>query len=224
MSSAFITFERAKMNKLTGHDCRLFAATAVLIVVSLAHVQIQAQTKRSWTAPPEAKSAKNPVASSDAALDQGKKLFREYCVDCHGAKGDGKGAMAGSLKRQPADLSGAQTPGLTDGEIFWRISKGDDIMPSFEKTFPLSVDQRWQLVHFVRSLSKKSKVRQPSWKKRDFASRSIKSAASALAPALTSLPAFFLLTMKEKLERRMKATFRRNDSSMRRKGVRPWRS
>jgi mono/diheme cytochrome c family protein len=143
------------MKKLNGREGRLFTVLGVLIVVSLAPIPIQtAQTSRSWTAPPEAKTSKNPVASNEASVDQGKKLFREYCVDCHGAKGDGKGGMAASLKRRPADLSSAQTRSLTDGEIFWRISKGDDIMPSFEKTFPLSVEQRWQLVNFVRTLSK----------------------------------------------------------------------
>jgi mono/diheme cytochrome c family protein len=143
------------MKEYTDYDGRLLAVVGVLIAVALAHVQSEAQTKRSWTPPPEAKATKSPVASNDVSVDQGKKLFREYCVDCHGAKGDGKGAMAASLKHQPADLSSAQTRSLTDGEIFWRISKGDDIMPSFEKTFPLSVDQRWQLVNFVKTLSKK---------------------------------------------------------------------
>jgi mono/diheme cytochrome c family protein len=85
----------------------------------------------------------------------GRKLFREYCVDCHGAKGDGKGPTADSLKRKPANLMSGPTKALADGEIYWRISKGDDIMPSFEKTFPLTQDQRWQLVNYVRSLAKK---------------------------------------------------------------------
>ena len=143
------------MKKSTDHEGRLLTVVGVLIALALAHIQIEAQTKRHWTAPPEAKATKNPVASNDASVDQGKKLFREYCVDCHGAKGDGKGAMAATLKRPPADLSSAQTRSLADGEIFWRISKGDDIMPSFEKTFPLSVDQRWHLVNFLRTLSKK---------------------------------------------------------------------
>jgi mono/diheme cytochrome c family protein len=141
------------MKYLVRHDHWLVLLVVVLITVS--PVPAVAQTKRSWSSPAEAKGTKNPVPYSDASVDQGKKLFRENCVDCHGAKGDGKGAMAGSLKRKPANLTSSQTGALTDGEIFWRVSKGDDIMPSFEKTFPLSSDQRWQLVNFVRSLSKK---------------------------------------------------------------------
>src|SRR5918992_700140 len=130
------------MKYLARHDHWPFFVIAVLITVSFAPVTTVAQTKRSWSPPAEAKGTKNPVPYGDASVDQGKKLFREYCVDCHGAKGDGKGAMAGSLKRKPANLTSSQTGALTDGEIFWRVSKGDDIMPSFEKAFPLSADQR----------------------------------------------------------------------------------
>lgn len=116
---------------------------------------LAAQGKKGWNAPPEAQKLKNPLTPSNAMIEQGGKIFRQYCVDCHGAKGDGKGGMAGSLKRKPADLTGNRTRALADGEIFWRISKGDDVMPSFEKTFPLSEEERWQLVHFVKSLGKK---------------------------------------------------------------------
>lgn len=103
----------------------------------------------------ETKKLKNPVTSTSTAIQQGGKIFRQYCADCHGVKGDGKGSMADSLKRKPADLTRSQTRALADGEVFWRISKGDDVMPSFENTFPLSEVERWQLVHFVKSLGSK---------------------------------------------------------------------
>ena len=48
---------------------------------------------------------------------------------------------------------------LTDGEIFWRISKGiieegnNVIMPRYEDKIP-SETERWQLVVFVRELGR----------------------------------------------------------------------
>jgi len=47
---------------------------------------------------------------------------------------------------------------LTDGEIFWRISKGivegdNVIMPTYENKVP-SETARWQLVLFVRHLGR----------------------------------------------------------------------
>jgi len=138
-------------------NCRWsFWSAAVIVAVLVARGdRLDAQSKRNWQPPPEAKKLKNAVALSAAAAERGGKLFRQYCADCHGAKGDGKGPMANSLKRKPADLTSGSTKGLADGEIFWRVSKGDDIMPNFEKTFPLSENERWELVHFVRSLGKK---------------------------------------------------------------------
>jgi len=114
-----------------------------------------AQSRRSWKAPADAKQLKNPLADSAMSVEKGGKLFRQYCADCHGVKGDGKGPMADSLKRKPANLTSSQTQALAPGEIFWRVSKGDDIMPSFEKTFPLTETERWELVQFVKSLGKK---------------------------------------------------------------------
>lgn len=114
-----------------------------------------AEAQRSWKAPQEARTEKNPVSITSSSIAQGKSLYFQYCVDCHGAKGRGDGSLAGSLSRKPADLTSASASTLTEGEIFWRISNGDDVMPSFEKTFPLSQEERWQLVNFLRTLGKK---------------------------------------------------------------------
>jgi len=134
----------------------IFLSTVSLAAwLNVAPNEVAAQSKRSWNAPPAAKVLKNPVTASKTATEQGGKSYREYCVECHGPKGDGKGGLASSLKRKPADLTSGQTRGLSDGEIFWRISKGDNVMPSFEKTFPLSETERWQLVLYVRSLARK---------------------------------------------------------------------
>jgi len=144
------------MKRLIGQGYFLtLSSMALAALVCVVPGRLAAQNKRSWSAPPEVKKLKNPAAASNATVEQGRKNFRQYCVDCHGAKGDGKGAMAGSLKRKPADLTTRNFRGLSDGEIFWRISKGDDVMPSFEKTFPLSDMERWQLVRYLRSLAEK---------------------------------------------------------------------
>jgi mono/diheme cytochrome c family protein len=41
---------------------------------------------------------------------------------------------------------------LSDGEIFYAISEGRKPMPPMKTT--LSEEQRWQIVHFVRTLRK----------------------------------------------------------------------
>ena len=39
---------------------------------------------------------------------------------------------------------------MTDGEIFWKLTVGRNRMPPFDKT--LSEEERWAIVHYVRSL------------------------------------------------------------------------
>ncbi len=95
---------------------------------------------------------KNPVASSDAVLSAARSNYQDNCLPCHGAKGKGDGPMASMLKARPADLSSpANLTGMTDGEIFWRITKGKDPMPPFETK--LTDTERWGLVNLLRNMS-----------------------------------------------------------------------
>lgn len=104
-----------------------------------------------WVAPPEAKNVKNPVAKSDKVLAGAKKAFEVNCVSCHGARGLGDGPAAGALPVKPANWTSPVTQGMTDGEIFWKISNGRGAMPPWKH---LAENDRWALVHFVRTFKK----------------------------------------------------------------------
>jgi mono/diheme cytochrome c family protein len=56
---------------------------------------------------------------------------------------------------KPANLSLDGMQKLTDGEIYWKISKGRTPMPAFETQ--LSSRERWDLVSFVRTLVKSAR-------------------------------------------------------------------
>ena len=103
--------------------------------------------------PKEVATKKNPVASSDAVLAKAKNAYEENCLMCHGETGKGDGPMAGMLKEKPPDVSDAKIMSeMSDGEIFWIITKGVKPMPPFESK--LSEEDRWSLVHLMRSMSK----------------------------------------------------------------------
>jgi mono/diheme cytochrome c family protein len=107
-------------------------------------------------APDDARSMTNPVASSPTALRRGEELFRRHCTACHGAQGRGDGPVALQWVAPPKNLSDPDLQSrLADGEIFWQITRGhrsgtEEVMPSFGDR--LSVDDRWKVVLFVRSL------------------------------------------------------------------------
>jgi len=96
----------------------------------------------------------DPVHPTPAALATAKKMYGYDCAMCHGANGDGKGDMASTLKvplkdwRDPASLKG-----LTDGDLFYIIKKGNNDMPG--EGGRQNDDGIWNMVTIVRSFAKK---------------------------------------------------------------------
>jgi Cytochrome C oxidase, cbb3-type, subunit III len=119
-----------------------------------------------WAIPEAASARPNPLVASPETLSAGRGLWRDHCLTCHGARGKGDGPNAKLHERRkgyaPRDLTDPNVQeNLTDGDIFWRLSKGlkkddDIIMPSYETKLPEETE-RWQLVLFVRELGRAAK-------------------------------------------------------------------
>src|SRR5499427_3116309 len=94
-------------------------------------------------APASAKTMKNPVAGQAAAIDAGKTVYARNCLACHGKALKGTGNV-------PSLVDGKLT-GVTDGEMFWFITKGDkpNGMPSWAF---LPEEKRWQVVSYVQAV------------------------------------------------------------------------
>lgn len=113
-----------------------------------------AQAKKPWNVPDKDKNAKASVNLKDqTVISNGKDLWAKHCKSCHGSKGLGDGPKAASLKTAAGDFSSATFQAFTDGELFYRTSKGRDEMPAYEKKIPEAND-RWALVAFMRTMKK----------------------------------------------------------------------
>ena len=114
----------------------------------------QAQSS-SWTVPKAAISVQNPLAKDAASIAIGKTLYKTYCSPCHGDKGKGDGPASASLNPKPADHTSEMVQAESDGTLYYKISEGHahTAMPPFKAV--LSADQRWALVNYIRTLSKK---------------------------------------------------------------------
>ena len=116
-------------------------------------------SKNTWKLPADAAETKNPVAASPESVAKGKELYLEKtkgnCIFCHGETGAGNEANFPKLRRKPADLTNKERmTAMTDGELFWKISKGiTGIMPPGEKRMPTE-EERWHVVNYVRTLAK----------------------------------------------------------------------
>ena len=105
-----------------------------------------------WIAPASANKIKNPLKDIAKASKEGKGIFNSQCFTCHGTDGKGDGPAAMSLNPKPANLTSKPVQQQTDGAIFWKLTNGNSPMPPFK--YSLSENQRWELVDYIRQLSK----------------------------------------------------------------------
>ena len=129
--------------------------TALIAVVFLVGNGAQAQAKaKAWPVPDKDKAMKATVKMTDAkVIASGKEMYAKHCKSCHGAKGMGDGPKAATLKTFSGDFSSAAFQSATDGELFYRVNKGRDEMPGYEKKIPDAGD-RWAVVAYMRSFKK----------------------------------------------------------------------
>jgi mono/diheme cytochrome c family protein len=127
----------------------------VIIPAAIVLASLSVMAAEPWTAPEEAVQIKNPLAASKDAIAKGREVYADRCADCHGKKGRGDGSGGADLERKPSDLTNAQAQAQSDGSLFWKISQGRRPMPAYVRK--LSDEQRWQVVHYLRSLSTQNK-------------------------------------------------------------------
>lgn len=98
-------------------------------------------------------SLKNPIPFSEEVLAEGKKIYTNFCVHCHGVNGQGDG---GAGKKQailiPPSYNSDQLKNLPEGKIFHSITWGKNAMGAHQ--YQISKVDRWKLVHYVQSLQK----------------------------------------------------------------------
>ena len=116
-------------------------------------------SKNTWELPEDADKTKNPTAATPESIERGKGLYLDRnkgnCIFCHGETGAGNEANLARLRRKPADLTNKERmTAMTDGEVFWKITKGiQGIMPAGERKMPEAAE-RWDVVNYVRTLAK----------------------------------------------------------------------
>ncbi len=93
------------------------------------------------------------LSAPEAVVNQGKTIYQQECLSCHGQSGKGNGAQVDSLSTKPTDFTDqafmAQT---TSTSLYDAISSGiTPDMPAYTST--LSDNDRLALVTYLRSLT-----------------------------------------------------------------------
>jgi mono/diheme cytochrome c family protein len=132
---------------------RLNVAVLFTVLISTLVALGEEPSKDKWSAPAAEAQKKNPVAANESSLAAGRKIYSKTCVMCHGKTGDADGPAVIELNIHPAKLSDPKLATEPDGSLFWKVTTGKKPMPAFGKR--LSETDRWNLVNYVRTLSKR---------------------------------------------------------------------
>ncbi len=132
----------------------LLVTASMMVVLTIATNGAQAQSNP-WPIPKGGENLRNPEPGDAASIKNGRTIYVAYCAPCHGNKGKGDGPASASLNPKPADHTSGAVQAESDGTLYYKISEGHGhtAMPPFKAV--LSVDQRWAVINYMRTLAKK---------------------------------------------------------------------
>jgi len=93
---------------------------------------------------------KSPYPQSEEIITEGTKIYSNFCVQCHGAKGKGDGAVVTKGNHPPPPAYDGTLKDLPEGKMFHTLTYGKNLMGSHASQ--LSKSDRWKVIAFVKTL------------------------------------------------------------------------
>jgi len=92
----------------------------------------------------------NPVKIRMRDVNQGKKLYKIFCYNCHGLKGNGKGYLFTSDRfgYQPASLISDKMMNAPRGEFYHVITLGYGVMGAHGPQ--IRPEDRWRIIEYIK--------------------------------------------------------------------------
>lgn len=97
------------------------------------------------------KLLKNPLPRNAITLARGEKIFKTYCLVCHGERGHGDGPVVNPFPI-PKSLQSDNMLKWGDGHLYHVITMGQGVMPSYAQQIQRA--DRWAVIHYVRALQR----------------------------------------------------------------------
>lgn len=95
---------------------------------------------------------KSTVEETEENLAEGKRLYTNYCMMCHGEQGKGDGILVQREKFPPPPSYSGQLKDLPEGKMFHSVTFGKGLMGPHASL--LSKTERWKIIQYVKQLQK----------------------------------------------------------------------
>ena len=94
---------------------------------------------------------KNPLTITLEELAKGEVVYNNFCIHCHGEKGDGNGILVQNDKYAGVpSYYGATIANLSVGKMYHTIFYGKNMMGSHASQ--INFEERWQVISWVEKL------------------------------------------------------------------------
>jgi mono/diheme cytochrome c family protein len=102
-------------------------------------------------------NSKDPIAMTEATVEQGKVIYTKFCQHCHGATGQGDGSVVtNGGYPQPPSYTGALKD-LPEGKIFHSLTFGKNLAMGSHAS-QLNKEERWLVTRYVQYLQNGGKM------------------------------------------------------------------
>ena len=123
-----------------------------LLVMDLAAVPVSGGDSVLRIMEPE--ELRSPLAmDAKETIARGKSVYFTFCAQCHGNNYNGRGTVGQSFQPLPTDLRSAEVQSQTEGKLFYTVSYGIPKGRQPALYFIITIEDRWRVVAFVKSLS-----------------------------------------------------------------------
>ena len=124
------------------------SATEIAVARAVRHLAI----------PKVDREEENPwvTVATPEVMKDAREHFADHCSQCHANDGSGKTEIGQYLYPRAPDMRLPATQNLSDGELYYIIRNGVPLtgMPAWGEPNSPQDDESWQLVLFIRHLSK----------------------------------------------------------------------
>lgn len=100
---------------------------------------------------------KDPIAMTEATVEQGKEIYTKFCQHCHGVKGEGDGSVVvnGGYPQPPSYTAALKD--LPEGKIFHALTFGKNLAMGSHAS-QLNKEERWLVTRYVQFLQNGGKL------------------------------------------------------------------